>query len=109
MPGRNALRVQKWASVLTEKVLVSVVFQLVAQLERNHNLLLDILGRQINKELALYDPSVVDENSGVSNLSRCQHRVTWAVLQTYLFNDLLGHSLNLFPLRHIALVVVDVV
>ena len=45
MPGRNAFRVQKWASVLTEKVLVSVVFQLVAQLERNHNLLLDILRR----------------------------------------------------------------
>lgn len=69
MPGRNAFSVQKWASVLTEKVLTSRRHQAHrGNLRVRHNSLLDILGGQVNKKLALYYTSVVDEDRRVPNL-----------------------------------------
>lgn len=70
--GKKAFKVQKCASVLTEKVLdfyrTKKSISPPESCKDSDNILVYILRREINKEFTLNNASVVDENSRVSNL-----------------------------------------
>jgi hypothetical protein len=65
MPGRNAFKVQKCASVFTPNVLQKCSYR---GNNWKENSLLDVLGREVEKQLPLNNASVVNKDSGLPDL-----------------------------------------
>ena len=108
IPGRKAFSVQKCDNVLTAKVLYTISGRLKKTMQYE---LLNLSRRQVENELRLHDPRVVDDNGRLTNLWKlvygliliCRH------MATDLFDDGLGHSFYFLPFGDVTLVVCDVV
>lgn len=66
--GKNALRTQKCDRTLTERVLHRVVR--LDTMGRTGSLLLYILGCQVDNQLSLDNPGIIDQNCWFTDLDR---------------------------------------
>ena len=65
IPGRKAFSVQKCDKVLTAKVLYTISARLKKTTQYE---LLNLRRRQVENELRLHDPRVVDDDGGLADL-----------------------------------------